>query len=140
MCRSGSIVHRLLWLESDAARMRGRAERVQPGAADVPDFLRFEKKLHDASVALRDHVCVTTQIASLPLGDKERYVAALEAAYGEKIDEHESSLFSQSYTKTIREHFANAYLSNNRRENLNRGSAGLGFRPARTRPKRSPAR
>ena len=84
--------------------------------------------------SLRDTLSVRTQLASLPMGDKKKYQSVLEHAYGGRIDDEENSRLMQSYRKTIWEQFEEAFPSNNKKENLQRG----GPRPRRERNGRNP--
>ena len=71
--------------------------------------------VHRANAAadkLRDALAVRAQLASLPMGDQQRYQSVLEHAYGGRIDDEENSRLMQSYRKTIWEQFEEAFPSN----------------------------
>ena len=91
-------------------------------------------ELDAAAKKIRDTLSVRTQLASLPMGDKKRYQSVLEHAYGGRIEDEENSRLMQSYRKTIWEQFEDAFPSNNKKENLQRG----GPRPRRERAGRPP--
>ena len=91
-------------------------------------------ELDAAAKKVRDTLSVRTQLASLPMGDKKKYQSVLEHAYGGRIDDEENSRLMQSYRKTIWEQFEEAFPSNNKKENLQRG----GPRPRRDRAGRNP--
>ena len=78
-------------------------------------------ELDAAAKKVRDTLSVRTQLAALPMGDKKRYQSVLEHAYGGRIDDEENSRLMQSYRKTIWEQFEEAFPSNNKKENIQRG-------------------
>ena len=86
-------------------------------------------ELDAAAKKVRDSLIVRTQLDALPMGDKKLYQSVLEAAYGGRIDDEENSRLMQSYRKTIWEKFEEAFPSNNKKENIQRG----GPRPRRER-------
>ena len=84
----------------------------------------------DAAVKkIRDSLSVRTQLEAMPMGDKKKYQSVLVAAYGGRIDDEENSRLMQSYRKTIWEKFEEAFPSNNKAANIQRG----GPRPRRER-------
>ena len=79
------------------------------------------KELDAAVKKVRDSLSVRTQLAALPMGDKKKYESVLKAAYGGRIDDEENSRLMQSYRKIVWEKFEEAFPSNNKRENIQRG-------------------
>ena len=76
----------------------------------------------DAAVKkVRDSLSVRAALAALPMGDKKKYESVLEAAHGGRIDDEEKSRLMQSYRKIVWEQFEEAFPSNNKLENIQRG-------------------
>ena len=76
----------------------------------------------DAAVKkVRDSLSVRAALAALPMGDKKKYESVLEAAHGGRIDDEEKSRLMQSYRKIVWEQFEEAFPSNNKLENMQRG-------------------
>ena len=84
-------------------------------------FDELHKLLISAEKYARDTLMIRTQ-QQVPMGDKKKFQAVLDEAFGGNIDdEEENSRLMQSYRIVIWEEFPGAFPSNNKKTNLKQG-------------------
>ena len=111
---------------------------------DVKDALRYAEKAVGMSLErapelhydldllaknIRDMFTLRVQLVAGPVHDKEAYHKVLKLVYGGSLDDEEKARLMISRWKIICGNFPNAFNSNNKIDNLNRG----GTRPRRER-------
>ena len=89
----------------------------------------LHNKLDLLTKNIRDLFSLRVQLAAGPVHDKEAYHKVLKLVYGGSLDDEEKARLMISRWKIICGNFPNAFNSNNKIDNLNRG----GTRPRRER-------
>ena len=103
---------------------------------DVKDALRYAEKAVGMSLErapelhydldllaknIRDMFTLRVQLVAGPVHDKQAYLKVLKQVYGHSLGDEEKSRLMISHKNIIWEEFPNAFNSNNKLENLNRG-------------------